>query len=509
MTRDIIVRDTDFTQTYGPLIADDLQAYRIVYKPSFNFTSATLKVTALRADGQTVVDTASIVGNTIYYTLKNNMHAIIGEVRLRLTLFDNIGTAVTHKEILCNVIEGNGEPDLMGDDRVPLLSSMITQATAAANYANEQGEYAKDKADTFLDNENLYRGILPNHADDYYSFNEFRNLPEGFYRVENDKIGSLNLPNDRDYGIGGRGGFLQILYVESLQKLYLKFTEDRGFSATLFLGYDEELNPISWRDTRSFTADEAKDYALGGAIYNHVNNLESEKHITQDEVDKISTALQHDFPEAPANDTTYTLGELFDLSDNKIYYALGLLVDYLNLPPLCDFGYIKKTSVGQLSFLQYTDISGKVYYLDLIDKENSTDLVTTNDWYNLLSSSIDSNSETNIATSKAVKDVADLLKWGEWITPAFVNNWSGTMQYRKNGLGEVQFRGSVSGGTGDSVICTIAKGYRPENTYFYISNANANNVFARGYIHTNGTLFVNGTAASTIHFSGIRYDVAI
>jgi len=156
MTRDIIVSNRDFTQYLTePLVADDVQAYRVVYKPNFDVAGTTFQVTATRQDGKTIVDAGTVENGTGYYILKNNMYSVVGETRLRLTFVNGMGTVLTTKEVICPIAEPNGEADATGDDRVPILTALISQSSGAiayannaAIYANTQGDYVKDILDS-------------------------------------------------------------------------------------------------------------------------------------------------------------------------------------------------------------------------------------------------------------------------------------------------------------------------------------------------------------------------
>ena len=55
------------------------------------------------------MDTAPIKAYSILHT-KNNMHSIVGDVRIRLALVDDIGTVLTNKEIVCR-LSRSGEVD--------------------------------------------------------------------------------------------------------------------------------------------------------------------------------------------------------------------------------------------------------------------------------------------------------------------------------------------------------------------------------------------------------------
>lgn len=379
MTRDILIKNDGFTQYYQlPLVADDVQAYRVVYPLSTDMTG-TLKITAKRADGATVVDTAQIEGKTAYYTLKNNMYNVVGETVLRITLIDSTGMVLTNKEIVCTVVEANGAADLTGDDRVPALASMIAQATHAGNYAQAQGDYAKQTADDLNINALQYRGVLPSPAGVYYTFEEIIALPNGKYYVNKGDYYLLNMDISVDYDYSNGWLYKETAY----DKVYLNFTNMLGNTYQAW-GFDD-----SWT------------------------------------------------------------------------------------------GYV----------------NGPVFILN---------------WNTMLSSEIDSDSEVNAATSLAVKIVNNkidsLLRWGEWYTPTLLNGWTGSLQYRKNGLGEVQFSGSVSGGTGNAQICILPEGFRPANAYNYLLPNQGTVNFARGYISTGGSVFLTSTSSTTVFFDGIRFD---
>lgn len=131
------------------LVADDVQAYRIVHYTPYNLTDHIFKVTATRADGVVIADAGAVQDNTAFYVLKNNMYAIAGELILRLTLCSPTGTILTDKEVHLSVVGANGNPDISGGDRVPLLDKLlldVANVAKYADYAKQQGDYAAEQA---------------------------------------------------------------------------------------------------------------------------------------------------------------------------------------------------------------------------------------------------------------------------------------------------------------------------------------------------------------------------
>ena len=154
MYRDITIKnDRNFTVVFNNAVADDVQAYRIVYHMPYE-VAGNILITAKRPDGVVIQDTALITGNTAYYTLKNNMYNVEGTTTVRVSIVTDTGQVVTQKEILLTTIPSNDGANLSGDDRVPALSSLIVQcvdaakqSNEAAGYAREQGDYAENMGD--------------------------------------------------------------------------------------------------------------------------------------------------------------------------------------------------------------------------------------------------------------------------------------------------------------------------------------------------------------------------
>ena len=94
-----------------------MQCYRIVLDCKQELTGASFQVTAKRADGEVIQDVGTVSGSRAEYVVANNMYAVMGEVIFRLTLVGADGSVLTAKELICNVVEANGEADLTGDDR--------------------------------------------------------------------------------------------------------------------------------------------------------------------------------------------------------------------------------------------------------------------------------------------------------------------------------------------------------------------------------------------------------
>lgn len=141
----------EFTDYSGAvLVQDDVQCYRIVLDCKQELTGASFQVTAKRADGAVIQDVGEVSGSRAQYVVANNMYAVMGEVVFRLTLVGADGSVLTAKELICNVVEANGEADLTGDDRVPALSALIAQASqaaAATDAANQAAQTANAAAE--------------------------------------------------------------------------------------------------------------------------------------------------------------------------------------------------------------------------------------------------------------------------------------------------------------------------------------------------------------------------
>lgn len=123
----------------------DVRAYILKLDfPSLSTEGCGLTVKAKRADDVIVVDYSE---DPERYILQNNMYAVAGELRLEIALTAADGRYITTAEILAEVREGFGEPDITGDDRVPVLTELIIQATSAAEACNAAAGRAEAAAE--------------------------------------------------------------------------------------------------------------------------------------------------------------------------------------------------------------------------------------------------------------------------------------------------------------------------------------------------------------------------
>ena len=102
-----------------------------------------------------------VSGSTARYLMKNSMHAVVGDLRVRLSVLDASGACLTTKELIFEVIEGNGTGDVTADTNYPILTELIVdmrKAISDSEAALEElkGEisdlesYADGKADAAL-----------------------------------------------------------------------------------------------------------------------------------------------------------------------------------------------------------------------------------------------------------------------------------------------------------------------------------------------------------------------
>ena len=84
MKKEIFAGGAGFTAFSSvPLVADDVNAYEIVYTAPEDLSGTTFEITALRADGEKIVDSGEVSGSTARYLMKNSMHAVVGDLRVR------------------------------------------------------------------------------------------------------------------------------------------------------------------------------------------------------------------------------------------------------------------------------------------------------------------------------------------------------------------------------------------------------------------------------------------
>ena len=162
MKKEIFAGGAGFTAFSSvPLVADDVNAYEIVYTAPEDLSGTTFEITALRADGEKIVDSGEVSGSTARYLMKNSMHAVVGDLRVRLSVLDASGACLTTKELVFEVIEGNGDGDVTADTNYPILTELIVDMRKAISDSEAvlndlQGEisdlhaYADGKADAAL-----------------------------------------------------------------------------------------------------------------------------------------------------------------------------------------------------------------------------------------------------------------------------------------------------------------------------------------------------------------------
>lgn len=162
MKKEIFAGGAGFTAFSSvPLVADDVNAYEIVYTAPEDLSGTTFEITALRADGEKIVDSGEVSGSTARYLMKNSMHAVVGDLRVRLSVLDASGACLTTKELVFEVIEGNGTGDVTADTNYPILTELIVDMRKAISDSEAvlndlQGEisdlhsYADGKADATL-----------------------------------------------------------------------------------------------------------------------------------------------------------------------------------------------------------------------------------------------------------------------------------------------------------------------------------------------------------------------
>ena len=128
-----------------PLVAGDAAAYEIVLTAPYDLDGAVFAVSAKRADGVVVSDMGSITtenGKTAaVYTLKNNIYAVAGMLEIDLQLCKD-GGVLTECRLLCDVCEGHTAADVAGDDRLPILTELISRVSLSADAAQNAAEAA-------------------------------------------------------------------------------------------------------------------------------------------------------------------------------------------------------------------------------------------------------------------------------------------------------------------------------------------------------------------------------
>lgn len=98
-----------------------------------------------------------------------------------------------------------------------------------------------------------------------------------------------------------------------------------------------------------------------------------------------------------------------------------------------------------------------------------------------------------------------------WITPTLLNSWTGTVQYRKDTLGNVHFRGTASGGANDTVMFDLPLSYRGLESHIRsvgIGTANQLGIIrfdVSGTWWGAGKVSFNGVSPTRVDFNGLSY----
>lgn len=131
-----------------PLITTDAQSYEIVltFPTVYDTFGATFVISAKRADGVVVADVGEVFRNTAVYTIKNNMYSVAGELLLNLQLAKD-GSVLTECELICDVRAGHSEANVLGDDRLPILTALIAQTADAMSGAQSAAASANVATD--------------------------------------------------------------------------------------------------------------------------------------------------------------------------------------------------------------------------------------------------------------------------------------------------------------------------------------------------------------------------
>ena len=126
MKKEILVTPKQFYVSAPiELVADDVNAYELVFRAPCDISGGTFLISATRADGTKLSDKGAVEGKTARYVLKNSLYSLQGVLKIRATVSDGRGTVITTNEITFNVLEGNGEAEAVEDDRFPVLTELI------------------------------------------------------------------------------------------------------------------------------------------------------------------------------------------------------------------------------------------------------------------------------------------------------------------------------------------------------------------------------------------------
>lgn len=90
-----------------------------------------------------------------------------------------------------------------------------------------------------------------------------------------------------------------------------------------------------------------------------------------------------------------------------------------------------------------------------------------------------------------------------WITPTLLNGWTGTLKYRKNSFGHVEFKGNIKGGTSGSTATTLIAGYRPIAIKELYGRRDYTSAFGISLYTSGGIAITTDNGASTHWFDGL------
>lgn len=150
MKKEILTKEVPFQDdAVRALVADDINAYELVFKGENDFTGCTFEVTAIRCDGQTITDVGEVDGNTLKYLLKNSMYAVPGKLEIRIRVVSDDGSILTTKILNFNVIKGSGAEDAVtAVDNYPVLTKLIIDTKGVL----ERAEVVTEVVEGFVNN---------------------------------------------------------------------------------------------------------------------------------------------------------------------------------------------------------------------------------------------------------------------------------------------------------------------------------------------------------------------
>ena len=118
----------------------------------------------------------------------------------------------------------------------------------------------------------------------------------------------------------------------------------------------------------------------------------------------------------------------------------------------------------------------------------------------------DANKPVSTATQTALNLKANKVKQA-WITPTLLNGATGTVQYRKNDFGDVEFRGSLNGTAGASPF-TMPAAYRPGIIYNGVVSGTDSITSKNIQVLVTGPLYITYPyGAQACDLSSARYSV--